>query len=67
MVEFVDVSTTPFSLTYLVLIMVLQYCYLDPEELIESDSFKVVESFLHDTGRKNIGWNMCHSKYYPMR
>ncbi len=52
-----DVSTTPFSLTYLVLIMVLQYCYLDPEELIESDSFKVVESFLHDTGRKNIGWH----------
>ncbi len=35
----------------------VQYSYLDPEEIIGSDNFKAVESFLHGTSRKNIGWH----------
>lgn len=37
--------------------MNLTYQYLNPEEIIESDDFKVVESFLRGTGRKHIGWH----------
>ncbi|MEP3855633.1 MAG: methyltransferase domain-containing protein [Porticoccus sp.] len=37
--------------------MNLTYRYLDPKEIIETDDFKVVESFLRDTGRRQIGWH----------
>lgn len=37
--------------------MKLVYEYLDPEKIIESDDFKVVERFLRDTGRSQIGWH----------
>ena len=37
--------------------MSLTYQYLNPEEIIESNDFKVVESFLRDTGRSQIGWH----------
>jgi SAM-dependent methyltransferase len=33
------------------------YRYLDPDEILAADAFKVVEAFLHGTGRTNIGWH----------
>jgi SAM-dependent methyltransferase len=37
--------------------MTLVYEYLDPERIIGSDDFRVVERFLRDTGRRQIGWH----------
>jgi SAM-dependent methyltransferase len=35
----------------------LQFEYLDPDEIIGSEDFRVVESFLKVTGRTQIGWH----------
>jgi 2-polyprenyl-3-methyl-5-hydroxy-6-metoxy-1,4-benzoquinol methylase len=37
--------------------MTYRYRYLDPESIIGSDDFKVVESFIRGTGRTQIGWH----------
>ena len=35
----------------------LRYEFIDPEEQIESEDFKFVESFLRSTKRTQIGWH----------
>jgi 2-polyprenyl-3-methyl-5-hydroxy-6-metoxy-1,4-benzoquinol methylase len=35
----------------------LTYKFLDPAAIIDTEDFKVVQAFLHDTGRRNIGWH----------
>lgn len=35
----------------------LNFRYLDPEEILESRDFRDVEHFLHETRRRNIGWH----------
>ncbi len=35
----------------------LKYEFIDPEEQLSSTAFKVVENFLNDTGRTQIGWH----------
>jgi len=37
--------------------MTLTYKFLDPEAIIDTEDFKIVQAFLHDTGRRNIGWH----------
>ncbi len=37
--------------------MVKKFQYLDPEEILDSDDFRVIESFLKETGRTQIGWH----------
>ncbi|MCX7164826.1 MAG: methyltransferase domain-containing protein [Rhodocyclales bacterium] len=35
----------------------LNFCYLDPEEILASEDFRVVDTFLRETRRHNIGWH----------
>lgn len=35
----------------------LEFRYLDPEEILDSPDFRVVEAFLRETQRRNIGWH----------
>ncbi len=37
--------------------MNLTYKFLDPAAIIDTEDFKVVQAFVHDTGRRNIGWH----------
>lgn len=37
--------------------MPLSYIYLDPEKILDSDDFKIVEYFLKHTNRMGIGWH----------
>lgn len=35
----------------------LDYRFLDPEEILDSPDFRIVDAFLRETRRRNIGWH----------
>lgn len=53
--------------------MNLTYKYLDPEAIMETEDFRVVQAFLRETGRRNIGWHYIidltwiysHARHWP--